>query len=366
MRRHIACAMAAILLIASGPLRAHEGEHHASPSAAIDKTTAGGVRWLSADELFVPKSLQHALGVRTVRIDPADATAVRRLFAELVPDPASPGVLAATQIGRLVAASRWPLSGQVVTEGEILAWLQPVLPQRDDAARRTRLAEREEALRMAQINAERLRVQASASEGEVNTANIYREKAEMDLDAARRQRDLAAQALQGRVAVRAPFAGTLLSVAVREGERVAPGQPLFELADPARLQVALMTLDASLARRVRDAALIGKDGVPIALRLRGEEALGEQPGWRLTFEFADAVPSAFTVGEIATVELRVEASDAVSAASCIREANGVTAWQHVAAERFRRVRLASCAQLGTIAGDGRWVSAGAALLSQYR
>ena len=49
----------------------------------------------------------------------------------------------------------------------------------------------------------------------------------------------------------APFAGTVVSIAVREGEMVAPGTPIILLADLSQLQVKTTDLDELSVAKVK-------------------------------------------------------------------------------------------------------------------
>lgn len=57
----------------------------------------------------------------------------------------------------------------------------------------------------------------------------------------------AAEAIEGRLHVRAPLAGVVASLSVHQGERVTAGQPLVEVVDPARVHAAATVPAAALA-----------------------------------------------------------------------------------------------------------------------
>lgn len=360
MKRH--ALLLATLLLLAGAAAAHDGEPHAATTAAPESPAGPRIRWETPDTLFVPKALQRRLGIRT-----ASSTATERAaIGEVIADPASRGMLSAAQPGRLETASRWPLVGQVFAAGEVLAWLHPLRNLQEETRLRTELVQSEQALKVARINVDRLRVQAGAADGVVTTGNVYREQAELDLTLAEERHRLARAALQHRVAIRAPFGGVLSSAAAQDGEIVATGQPLFEIADPRRSWLAVITDDPHLGVRLQGASL-RLDGRRVPLNVRGVEPLAGKAGWRLLLSIeADATtPAPLRPGELLSVSLQINATRVAPADACVAEARGGSVWVHVAAERFARRRLPACVTLPA-AADERWVTQGAALLAQYQ
>ncbi|MGH8444113.1 MAG: HlyD family efflux transporter periplasmic adaptor subunit [Solimonas sp.] len=355
-------AVALVLLCAVAGVAAHEGEQH-EVDALPAVSSADRPRRVADDEWYVPKAVQRALRIQTAASGEGETV---ELLAEAIADPASGGALTAPQPGRLEAAGAWPLAGRRVARGEVIAWLRPLLSQREDARRRADLAQLEQALQVARINAERLRVQSEGTAGIVTTGNVYREQAELELQLAQRRRELETQALQERVAIRAPADGVIATAGVREGEVVAAGQGLFDVVDPRRLWLAAYSDQPRLAARLAQAELPLADAAPLMLALRGVEPLAARPGWRLLFEPALALP--LLPGEMRPVRVRLSAVDkpALPAAACVTTAQGGVIWRHVAPERFRVQRVADCALRPS--GDdaaARLVTRGAALLSQY-
>lgn len=366
-------ARAAVVLVlhlavaaASSPAAAHDGVVHADPAAAV--IAADRPRRQADGSLFVSKSLQRTLGLRT-RIATADATRSIVVPAEVVADPLARGDLRAPQAGRLEADAHWPLPGQRVAAGEVLAWLRPLLTKSDEARRTADLADLDQKLEAARVNAERLRIQTAANEGQVTTNNVYYEQAEIEFASVREQQRLATEALHGRVAVRAPAAGVLLDVPARAGAVVAAGEPLFEIFDTQRLWLSAVVDDQRLAAPGAVAHARLADGHERRLTLQSVEPLtAAQPGWRLRFA-ADAgePPAGLLRGEVVT--LRIDAAaDAVADAAdaCVPLADsGGLIWTHAGPERFLSRHLTSCRDAPPRAAGERWVTQGAALLTQY-
>lgn len=323
---------------------------------------AEGVQRVGPGELRVPKSLQRLLGLRTAVAAEVDAR--ESLLAEVVADPRYSGELRAAQAGTLEPAERWALPGEQVRKGELLGWLRPAMPQAEAARRQAEIARLDERLRIARMNFERLRVQADALDNpEATQNNVYYEQAELDWQALQRQRELAALGLAVRQPLRAPAGGTLASAPVREGERVAAGQLLFEIADPSRLQLSALSHDATLPARLRGATLRLPDAV-LSLRYRGSEPQRGATGWKLLFEALEPPPRPLLPGELHRIELAAAQPEAGAARQgCLALEQGQAGvWLHTAPERFVLKRGAACPAWTT--GERRVVQ-GAALLGQY-
>lgn len=322
---------------------------------------AEGVRRVGEAELLVPKSLQRLLGIRTAA---GGGTSSESLLAEVVADPRYSGELRASQSGTLEPAERWRLPGEQVRKGELLAWLRPTMAQAEAARRQAEIARLDEKLRIAKMNFERLRVQADALDNPAATQNnVYYEQADLEWRALQRQRELASLGLAVLQPLRAPADGTLASAPVREGELVSAGQLLFEIADPARLQLAALSHDASLPARLRGATLrLGDAELP--LLYRGSEPQRGGTGWKLLFEARTAPPRPLLPGELHRIELDAAARQAQAARQgCLALGNGEAGvWLHVAAERFVFKRGPQCAALES--GERRVVQ-GESLLEQY-
>ncbi|AXQ31286.1 HlyD family efflux transporter periplasmic adaptor subunit [Solimonas sp. K1W22B-7] len=317
---------------------------------------------IGENELRVPKSLQRRLGIRTAMADAAPQRL--ELLAEVVADPRSSGEVRAAQAGTIEIAERWRLPGEPVVQGELLAWLRPLMPQAEAARRRADIARIDEKLRIARMNFERLRMQADALDNpEATQNNVYYEQADLDWRALQQQRELAAQGLGSRQPIPAAASGTLASAAVREGEVVAAGQTLFEIADPARLQLLAVSHDASLPQRLLGVTLPLPQSV-VTLRYRGSEPVAGGTGWKLLFEAQAPPPRALLPGELHRLALSVRPAPAsLAQQGCLQLGMAQTGvWLHVAPERFLLRQQASCANWE--AGERRVVQGGV-LLSQY-
>lgn len=376
MKRASLPGVAGLLVLMALAAQAHDGPHAGD---ADEKTTAFVVveknrpQRLPDGQLFVPKAVQRSLQLRTAVAAETAAPEQLELLGEVLSDPESRGSLKAPQAGRLDTAEAWPLPGQRVVKGQVLAWLLPVMVQAEDARRRSELALLEQKLEVAKVNSRRLSVQAAATGGIASVNNIYYEQAELERAALEHQLALARRSLAGRVALRAPFDGVVYAAPVRSDEVVTPGQALFEITDPQRLRIAATTFDPLLATRVR-AAQVAKAQDTTSLQLRGVESLTGQAGWRLLFEVLDTGKAtsgavAWLPGQLLSLRLEAAATGGRGdvANACVPQISGAASlWVHAAAERFELRSAATCAQaLATLKAGERRVVEGAALLAQY-
>jgi len=345
---------------------AHEGEEHrAAPVSLPPAVLAQQPHRLLDGSLYVSKDVQHLLGIRTRLRDAAAPAREVVLWAEVQAQPAAALTIAAPGPGRLEPADRpWPLPGQSVRAGEVVAWLRPQIVQRERARRRARVDEIDQKLVIADINVERLSLQDAVNgERKSATGNIYYEQAKADRDALRRERGLLAHSLEDRVPLRAEVSGRVLSAPLRVGDVVASGQVLFRLADPAQQRLVAQGFDPELGRQVRTARAGG-----IALAYRGQEPLADAPGWRLLFDpVAGQTPPDWSPGQPVELQLGVQGGGADADACVPAGEGGAQLWLHAAPERFVALRRASCAEaVAALSPGDRLVTQGAALLAQYR
>lgn len=360
-------ALAAVLMLASSFANAHEGESH-EPAAETSAAAPASLRPRPQPDgsLRIDKPLQHALGLRTVLWSAEAATTTQRLPAEVIARPELAQQVVAAEAGRLEPpAEGWPLPGQRLRRGQVLAWLRPALSQRDIAERRATIADLDQKLVMSALTVERMRMQRTGAEDRAATGNVYYEQSQAEHDALSEQRRLLLDSLEGRRPLRAPADGRLSSVRAAAGELAVQGQVLFELAGTQGLRLVVTTWEPTIAARLRDARLM-RSGAPLILR--GVEPLREAPGWQLLFDAPDA--GGLNRGELAEVELAVaDPAAALPATACALDASGrARIWLHAEAERYVPVNVGRCEAprlAAALPAAARIVVDGAALLSAY-
>jgi len=378
-------AALALGVLIAGSCQAHEGMVDRDESVDTMPPSATALadrpRRLASGELNLPKAAQRLLGIRTEIWSATTAPAPISLLAEVQAQPAAAVTIAAPEPGQLENANEhiggaWPLPGQTVRAGDVLAWLRPLIPQRDAARRHAQVADLDQKLVIANLNVGRLGMQGAVNaDSKEATGNIYLSEAIATRDALVHQRELMAQSLQDRVPLRALVSGTVLAVPARSGDVVASGQTLFQLVDPSRLRLAAISFSPGFGNGVRSARVRFDSAAGAELRYRGEEPLADAVGWRLWFDLP-VTSAPLSPGQLVEVQIQAAADGAVSlpADACAVDADGGTVvWIHRAPERFVPLRLKSCTS-GMIAEQGgvqlaqgdRLVTHGAGLLSQYR
>lgn len=370
---HLLPLLASLLFtLSADPARAHGGHHHAHEVAPA-LAGAATARRLPDGTLFVPKAMQHRLGLRTSSVDIVALRETVELNGIVVADAAAGGRVQAAQAGRVEAGAQGlPVLGQRVRQGQVLAWLHPTLDSAQRADRRAELAELDARLAVAAARVQRY----AQLEGVVPGKDI--EAAHIELDALQRRRAALAGGLEGAEPLRAPIAGVIAATHVVAGQIVDARELLYEVIDPARLAVEVPAYDpaliddiaaasAELAGGVLPLEFVGAgrrlraQAMPLLLRMRASAKPTVTPG----------------VGQPVRVIIqraRTVSGAAVPRAALLRDGGGEPmVWVKVAPERFepRRVRAhaldaTTVAITDGVAAGERVVGAGASLLAQVR
>ena len=242
--------------------------------------------------------VDHAVSVRTARVETGTITEWIRLYGRIAPPPDRDATLAPLVAGLLLAV---PVrEGQSVRVGEVLARVEGA--PLDDGLRAAEAAERraeaEAAFRRSAATRTRTlvdkgvasRQDAEADEAAAVSADAALAEATSALATARRRRDWAD--------LRAPFDGVVVRVFRRPGESVdgTPATPVIQVAATTGAQVAAEATAETLARLRRDqpaeVEARGSSGAAVKARvLRVARAVDSSTGSgevRLVFE--DAAP----------------------------------------------------------------------------
>ncbi|MGQ0621324.1 MAG: hypothetical protein ACT4QA_15595 [Panacagrimonas sp.] len=344
-------------LLMAATVIAHDGQSHANDAGVGASSPAWTApAWTPDGRLYVPKSLQRLLGIRTQVV--GREPIILSVPATVSLRPESAGLVQAPEAGRIDSAGRWPVPGQQVRKGEVLAVLSPALSEREQARRRVELAQIEQRRVIARVNVDRMRVQIAGQDGKVAPGNIYYEQAESELRGLDEAHRAKLDGLQARSELRAPVAGRLVEVAVSPGEVVQAGSRMFLVADDGgRHRLELMHTDPRLPGRISRASIPGQSQV--RLRLRGREPMRDPPGWRLWVDSEGT--EGWLPGQIVDVELSMQPDPE----PCVERGGRGEIWLHVAPELFERRPLAGCESEPAVQPGERRVVQGAVLLSDY-
>ncbi|RVT83606.1 efflux RND transporter periplasmic adaptor subunit [Inhella crocodyli] len=360
-----ATLFALFALLAAGPALAHGDEDHGDAPAAVN---SNGPQRQPDGTVFLPKSAQRLMGLRTLPVQQAALPKATELQGVVVMDPNAGGPVQATQAGRLVAPPQgFPALGQRVQRGQVLAYVEPVAGALERSAQAAQVAELQAAQALAEKRLARLQVLADT----VPRREI--EAAESELQSLRARGAALRQGLGGREALVAPVSGVVAASQALAGQVVDARDPVFEVVDPQRLRIEALAYDLGVAQDVGDAFLVNASGAPQALRFLGASTrLREQA---LPMQFGGV--QGLALGQPVRVVLQTRSTvtgHAVPAQALMKNAaNQTIVWVKQAPERFvPKVVLTQPLDGARVAvtqglSDGdRVVVQGATLLNQVR
>ena len=377
-------ASTALAFVANSAL-AHGDEDHSkdakkpagtAPTSAASSTpgapgTPAALQRLADGSLFVPKSVQRQLGLRTQPARLGDLAATVELNGKVIPDPNTSGRVQAAFSGTVMPGPKgMPVTGRKVVKGEVLAWLRPVSGAIERGNQKSQLAELEAQQAIADGRVKRFeQLEGAVPQKEIEAARIER-------DALQKRRAFVGASINAAEPLLATATGVIsASHHLVAGQIVDARAVLFEIVDPDRLAVEALAYDAGIAAALISATALAEQ---TALELKfvgGGRQLREQ-ALPLLFRIVGA-NSMVAVGQPVKVIVRTahELKGApVPRAALTKVGAGETAvWVHAEAERFvaRKVRHQSLDAGNVAIADGlhegdRVVIEGAGLLSQVR
>lgn len=372
--------VAVVLLAACVSAHAHGDEDHGKDTAlpaassatqsAAEGDIAASPQRLPDGSVFVPKSTQRLLALRTLLAEAKDQPQSVELRGRVIADPASAGRVQAIQAGIVEAGPRGlPNLGQKVSKGQVLAYLAPQASGLEKAASQAQLAEVDGQL----IVAEQKRKRFDQLEGSIPQKDI--DAARADVMSLTRRRAALGAGLSGRVPLTTPVSGVLSATHVVAGQVVDARDALFDIVQPERLLVEALAYDASLVGNIDAASALTADKQPLKLTFLGAgRQLREQA---IPLQFRIIAPPPLVVGQpvIVQVETKMRIKGIALPQSALTQngANETIVWVHDAAERFvpRRVWIQPLDAMRSVVTDGlkpgeRVVTQGATLLSQIR
>lgn len=212
---------------------------HEPPAATVSQPKAEAE--LTTVKLS-PEAIKR-LGVETEVAQVQDAAGTRTVGGDIIVPEGRRVQVTAPIAGTLVSAAA--RAGATVADGASLFRIAPINPaERDQAAEARRGVEatqaEEQVARQRVQRLEQLLKDGATSTRAVEEARAQLEVATAALNAARERLKAIGQTTvgsQGDVMIRAPFAGTILSVSAAEGQTVASSAPLAEIAQVTTLWV---------------------------------------------------------------------------------------------------------------------------------
>jgi len=350
------------------PAFAHEGESHDEPPPVA---TGNGPQRLPDGGVSLPKPAQRQMAVRTALTATAAWPKALELQGKVVMDPNAGGKVQAALAGRLQPGARgFPVVGQKVRKGEVLAYVVPAAGQIERANQTAALAELQASRSLAEKRLARLRELADS----VPRKEI--EAAESEVASLAARAAAIGGGLSGRDALVAPVSGVIASADAVAGQVVDARDLVFEVVDPTRLRVEALAFDAAIAQDIAGASLaVGGEALPLVF-LGAARSLREQ-ALPVLFKASGEGLSRLAVGQPVTVVAQTRQTVSgvrLPAAALVKNpANESIVWVKTAAERFapRAVRTVPLdgAHVAVIAGlkaGERVVVSGASLINQIR
>lgn len=217
----------------------------AAASGTAGAAPAGDIGFLK-EQQWQPPFAHEAVHARTLR-ESVTAPATLRAAGD------GEFLIAAPAPGRLVgAATGFPVLGQQVVQGQVLAMLVPRLGTGADIgsldadltrARQAAMLAHAERTRMESLFADE-----AVAERRVAEARAADQVAQAQLRAAQQRQSGYRTGGSGGIALQAPMTGVLARVHVGQGATVAEGDALFHVVDPGTLWLAADVADIDAAR----------------------------------------------------------------------------------------------------------------------
>lgn len=372
----IAMVAAPVFLAVTSSAHADEG-HGAADKKDVTAYAPGGAvengrsQRLADGGIFMPKSAQRQLGIRTLVGEVRELAQSIELNGRVIADPNAGGHVQSSQSGRIDPGPRGlPTLGQKVTKGEVLAYVKPVANAIEVGNQRAQLAEFTAQLALTEKKLKRL----EALEGSVPQKEIDATRAELTSFAERKA--AVGGSLSNREALTAPGSGIISAASAVAGQVVEAREVLFEIVDPQRLMVEALAYDPIILADIGSASgvLPGGGAVPLDF-VGGAQQLREQ-ALPLLFRIQPPSPP-LAVGQplkvVAQTKHTIKGVAMPLAALTRNTAGDTVLWVHVGAETFspRKVRYqaldaANVAVTEGVAAGDRVVTQGASALAQVR
>ena len=363
-------ALCTTLSLASAGMPSFAGEGHGH-GAAPALANANGPQRMADGSVFLPKPAQRQLNVRTLAVEVADVPRSFELNGRVLMDPNAGGKVQPINAGRIEPGPKGlPSAGQVVTKGDVLAYVVPAVAPLEKASQSAQLAE----LRAAKSLAEKRLARLRALSDTVPRKDI--EASESEVVSLTDRIAALGGGLASREALLAPVSGVIASAQAVTGQVVDARELIFEIVDPRRLRIEALAFDGTLANNIGGASLaIGEQHVPLSF-IGAASSLREQA---LPLNFQAQNPQALGLAVGQPVKVYVQSKQKTSGipvplSSLMKNAaNQTVVWVKTAPEKFEprtvtfepmdgtRVAVTS----GLKSGD-RVATQGATLINQIR
>lgn len=346
------------------------GSAQTAPATGTQSIEVVAAQRLADGSLFVPKAIQHQLGLRTVQVTLQETAATVEFNGKVVADANAGGIVQASQAGRIEPGPKGlPTLGQKVSKGQTLAYLRPQLSSLERSANLAQLAELDSQLSIAERKVQRYeQLQGSVPQSVIDSTRI-------EWESLKKRRQAVAAGLQASEVLLAPVTGTVSAVRAVIGQVVDAKDVLFEVVDTGRLGVEALAYDAQVLKGLTSASAMIPGGSLELQYVGGGQQLREQ-AIPLLFKVKNAkTPVAIgqPVKVIAQTTQKIQGAPVALAALVKGSANQASVWVHTAPERFVLRKVTAQALDATqvvvttgLASGERVVVEGAGLLAQVK
>jgi cobalt-zinc-cadmium efflux system membrane fusion protein len=321
--------------------------------------------------LFVPKSTQHLLSVRTILTAETQAPRTVQLVGTVIADPNSFGRVQTGHAGRIEAPDGGlAFVGKRVEKGDVLAHLQHHIEAYNKGNLQGEIAELEARIALQEAKLARY------LNAPLAIPPIKIDETKGEIQALRQRRKELLPTLVEREEIVAPIGGIISAGNVVAGQVVDAREVLFEIVDPARYWVEAIAHDPAVLEHMGKASAVLNSGETMPLQFAGLGPSLKQQAASLTFRVVQA-PRNISVGKPVSVILQSThelTGIVLPASSIVRAPSGLAlVWVKTEPERFEphtvRYEPLDGQRVVVLAGlkvDMRVVTEGATLLNQIR
>jgi hypothetical protein len=364
----VVAALAALVVFVATPTEA-AGPTTATPATAPAIAERDVAQRFADGAIFVPKTTQRILAIRTLFTEVASFAGTVELPARVIPDPSLAGFVQASVAGRLAPPpGGFPRLGTRVAAGDVLALVQPAIGAADVTTQQQQSRELDQQIALVERRLERFRqIQSVIARAQI-------EDAELELSGLRARRANLDRAPREPERLIAPVSGVIAAVQAVAGQIAEPNAVIFQIVDPARFWVEALSFEAHAI----NGSAHGRfgDGRVLPLAYRGSGLAERNQAIPVQFS-VDGEARGLRAGQLLTVLASTQderSGIAVPRTSVLRGANGQSiVYEHTNAERFvpREVRVEPLDGARVLIVSGvepgrRIVTQGAELLNQIR
>lgn len=316
----------------------HEGEDHNGVASVQSLRTKDVAQVLSDGTLFIPKSTQRILAIRTVISEQSVYRRTVELPGRIIPDPSASGFVQTLVGGRLSPPEGgFPRLGTRVKKGDVLAYVTPPLQAIDVSTMRQQQGDLDQQISI--VERRLTRYEALAPSGAVARSQL--EDTRLELQGLKQRRASLDNVKREPEALVAPVDGIVADGTPVAGQIAQTNAVVFHIIDPARLWIEALSYESVPALQSGTARVSDKE---LKLVFRGAGFADRNQSIPIHFAIEGDV-SGLRVGQFVTVFAETPDEQwgiAVPRTSIVRTTAGQDSiYEHVSAERFeqRPVRI---------------------------